>query len=323
MTRKMKLLIGYDGSDCAEASLDDLQRAGLPADAEALVMTVAEIWLPPPPPSSYEILEEAREVQVPADLKRVYSRESVAVKEAAALAERARERISTNFPAWTVTSEASCGSPAWELVFKSDQWQPDLLVVGSHGRSVITRLVLGSVSQRVLAEARCSVRIARGRVEEPDYCARIIVGIDGSEASQLAAREVANRNWPAGSEIRLVVVDDPMTPTFVGRLIPPLAETIADSNREDRRWVEGVLQRCVGLFHRPEIKVTTEICQGEPKRELVKLAEEWQADSIFVGSIGFSNRLERFVLGSVSAAVVARAHCSVEVVRPARQEAAK
>jgi len=35
----------------------------------------------------------------------------------------------------------------------------------------------------------------------------------------------------------------------------------------------------------------------------------------FVGSAGFSNRLERFVLGSVSAAVAARAHCSVEVVR--------
>jgi nucleotide-binding universal stress UspA family protein len=34
-----------------------------------------------------------------------------------------------------------------------------------------------------------------------------------------------------------------------------------------------------------------------------------------VGSAGFSNRLERFVLGSVSAAVAARAHCSVEIVR--------
>jgi len=39
-------------------------------------------------------------------------------------------------------------------------------------------------------------------------------------------------------------------------------------------------------------------------------------DCIFVGSAGFSNRLKRFVLGSVSAAVAARAHCSVEVVRP-------
>ena len=55
--------------------------------------------------------------------------------------------------------------------------------------------------------------------------------------------------------------------------------------------------------------------EGDPKRELCKAAEEWGADCIFVGSAGFSNRFERFVLGSVSAAVAARAHCSVEVVR--------
>ncbi|MGI8838883.1 MAG: universal stress protein [Pyrinomonadaceae bacterium] len=51
------------------------------------------------------------------------------------------------------------------------------------------------------------------------------------------------------------------------------------------------------------------------KRVLVEVAEEWGVDCIVVGSTGFSNRLERFVLSSVSAAVVARTHCSVEVAR--------
>jgi nucleotide-binding universal stress UspA family protein len=43
----MKILIGYDGSDCAEAALDDLRRAGLPETAEAHILSVAEVWLPP------------------------------------------------------------------------------------------------------------------------------------------------------------------------------------------------------------------------------------------------------------------------------------
>jgi len=60
----MKILIGYDGSDCAEAALDDLTRAGLPSRAEAIVLSVAEVWLPPPP-SSYEFLEGTTEVQIP------------------------------------------------------------------------------------------------------------------------------------------------------------------------------------------------------------------------------------------------------------------
>ena len=57
MEEKMKILIGYDGSASADAALDDLQQAGLPDECAALVMSVAEVWLPPPPPSSYEILE--------------------------------------------------------------------------------------------------------------------------------------------------------------------------------------------------------------------------------------------------------------------------
>jgi nucleotide-binding universal stress UspA family protein len=65
----MKILIGYDGSDCAEAALDDLRRAGLPETAEAHILSVAEVWLPPPPPSSYEIIEEARKATSPAELR--------------------------------------------------------------------------------------------------------------------------------------------------------------------------------------------------------------------------------------------------------------
>ena len=210
---------------------------------------------------------------------------------------------------------ASCGSAAWEVVFRADQWKPDLIVVGSHGRTALGRFVLGSVSQRVLTEARCPVRIARGRIEEPDSPVRIIVGIDGSLGSEEAVRAVAARTWPPNSEVKLIVVDDPLAPTLVGEIIPFVAETIEQTNAEGRAWAEKMLAESAALLTRTEIKVTTAIMQGDPKKELPKAAEEWGADCIFVGSAGFSNRFERFVLGSVSAAVAARAHCSVEVIR--------
>ncbi len=311
----MKILIAYDGSDCAEAALDDLQRAGLPLEAEAQVISVAEVWLPPPPPSSYEIVEEARQVKVPADLKRVYSKGCVAAKEALAMSERARDRVKTNFPGWKVSADSSCGSPAWEVTFRADQWKPDLVVVGSHGRTALGRFVLGSVSQRVLTEAKCSVRIARGRIEEPGSPVRIIVGIDGSPGSEEAVRAIAARKWPPNSEIKLILVDDPMVPTVVGKFIPPLMETINESNAEDWARDKETLARFAGMLTGIEIKVLTEIRLGDPKKELPQAAEEWGADCIFVGSTGFSNRFERFVLGSISSAVAARAHCSVEVVR--------
>jgi nucleotide-binding universal stress UspA family protein len=53
---------------------------------------------------------------------------------------------------------------------------------------------------------------------------------------------------------------------------------------------------------------------GEPKSLLIAEAKSWGADCIFMGARGMG-RIERFLLGGVSSAVAARAHCSVEVVR--------
>jgi nucleotide-binding universal stress UspA family protein len=311
----MKILIGYDGSECADAALDDLTQAGLPATGEVQVLSVAEVWLPPPPPSSLEILEEARHAQSPAELQRDFAKHCDAAKEALVYAERARDRIRAKFPNWKVSADSSCGSPAWELVAKADEWKPDLIVAGSHGRTALGRFVLGSVSQRVLTEARCSVRIARGRVEEPGSPVRIVVGTDGSPASDEAMRAVAARTWPARSEIKVVLVDDPLAPEFLGKIIPPLETMLEEDRQEERAWVEKISKRSLEILRSAGLKVSCVVREGDPKRELPKVAEEWGADCIFVGSAGFSNRLERFVLGSVSAAVAARSHCSVEVVR--------
>ena len=48
---KMRILIGYDGSESADAALDDLRRAGLPREVEALIVSVGEVVMPPPPTS--------------------------------------------------------------------------------------------------------------------------------------------------------------------------------------------------------------------------------------------------------------------------------
>ena len=311
----MKILIGYDGSECADAALDDLTQAGLPATGEVHILSVAEVWLPPPPPSSYEIIEEARNAESPADLQREFSRHCVAAKKALVLAERARDRVQMLFPNWKVSADSSCGSAAWELVANADKWNPDLIVVGSHGRTALGRFMLGSVSQRVLTEARCSVRIARGRVEEPKLPVRLIVGTDGSPASEEALRALAARNWPARSEVRVVMVDDPIAPDVLGKIIPPVGKMIEEDRQEERAWVEKISKSSLEILRESGIKISCVLREGDPKQELCKAADEWHADCIFVGSAGFSNRIERFVLGSVSAAVAARAHCTVEVVR--------
>lgn len=315
----MKLLIAYDGSACAEAALDDLTHAGLPPTGEALVVSVAEVWLPPPPPSALEIGEGVITEKRPIALERKYMAASQVVREAEARASKAASRFKSLFPDWTVQHEAVWGSPNWEIFSKAEDWQADLIVVGSHGRTALGRLILGSISQWLLTEARCSVRIARGKIDEPDFPVRLVVGIDGSQNANAAVEEIAERNWPEKSEVRVVVVDLLLDSTAAVEFILTATDAVEDDTDESdpsRKMAEAAVKqlRAKGLRAEAVVKF------GDPKQVLAQYAEEWRADCIFVGATGLTNRIERFLLGSVAAAVAARAHCSVEIVRSRKHE---
>jgi len=308
---RKKILIAYDGSESADAALYDLQRAGLPDEATALVVSVAESWFPPPPPSSYESVEPGfAEDTDPANLS-VNSPDLLL--EAQELAGKAAKRVQSNFPHWDVNAEPLYGSPASELLAKSDQWDPDLIVVGSHGRSAIGRLFLGSISHKLVTESTCSVRVGRP-LDNSDPGVRVLIGVDGSNGAAEAARAVAGRKWPKGTEIRFVAVYDPVTPTMAGLVIPRVVHWVDEENRETIQLALKTVEFLERQFRSNNLSTSHLIVAGEPKRVLLDEADRWRADCIFVGARGLS-RINRFLLGSVSAAVAARAHCSVEVIR--------
>jgi nucleotide-binding universal stress UspA family protein len=118
-----------------------------------------------------------------------------------------------------------------------------------------------------------------------------------------------------GSEARVIIVDDEMALSRVERLIPLVRDELEEINAEERSEAGQIVERAAEILRgNRNLDVTSKIETGNPKRVLVEEADKWGADSIFIGSTGFT-ALERFLLGSVSAAVAARAHCSVEVVR--------
>ena len=312
----MKLLIAYDGSDSANSALDDLTHAGLPATGEALVMTIAETWLPPPPPSVAEIVEMAAHAKGPLGLERKYMAASESVIAADKLARRAAERFQAIFPNWKVDHEAVWGSATYELFAKAEEFNADLILVGSHGRSAAGRFFLGSISQWLLNEAGCSVRIARGKLDEPDFPVRLIVGVDGSSNADLAVEQIAARHWPEKSEVRVVVADQPLEPTLAGDLIPMVGSIVDECNREEQARAQQLAEKSAQFLKAKGLRAEGVVKPGDPKRVLIEYAAEWRADCIFLGATGLSNRLERFLLGSVAGAVAARAHCSVEIVRP-------
>jgi nucleotide-binding universal stress UspA family protein len=298
----MKILIAYDGSHCADRALDDLSRAGLPQKAEAEVISVCERWLPPP--SSYEIAQTLAGAEVAAG--RAGEQTSRDVEAAYERAIQASRVVGSRFPDWAVSAHADCGSPASEIIKRAEECKADLIIVGAHGHSALGRFVLGSVSQSVVTEADCSVRVARGQASEKDSPIKIVIALDGSASSASAVRAVAGRNWAAGSAVRLVTSVDPR-------------QSYATESRDEYEFVYAHRDSAEAVLRGAGIEVTALIKEEDAKRLIVDEAARWEADAIFVGARGLG-RVGRLLLGSVSTAVVARAHCSVEVIRtrPAR-----
>ena len=153
---------------------------------------------------------------------------------------------------------------------------------------------------------------------------RILVPVDGSPFSEAAVIEVGSRPWPAGSEVRIVsAFQVPLTPTpEVWALPDQYFETLERAAREQARGIVDTAEAKVRSLLDKSVSVTGEILAGPPREAILDEADRWKADLIVMGSHGYG-AWQRFLLGSVSQAVVSHAKCSVEVVhsRPDEKEA--
>ena len=316
----MKILIGYDGSESADAALDDLKLAGLPGDSEALVISVADLLMSGP--STAEIVEAAlTSRRLAASLKQAQTHATRVIKEASEFASKAADVLRSQFPEWDVSSKVITGTPAWEMIDAANRWNADLVVVGSQGRSAIGRLFLGSVSKRLATDAGCSVRVARSDAKRKIRAPRIIIGVDGSPAAELAIHAVGQRVWEGGTEVRLVAVDDGTPPSArVSTFLPQATEMLNSYFQKRESRVRAMLEWAEGELGHIGLNTSVLMKKGDPSKVLIAEAHKWSADSIFVGTRDFDSAFERFRLGSVSTAVVTSAHCSVEIVRPLNEQ---
>ncbi|MBK8915144.1 MAG: universal stress protein [Phycisphaerales bacterium] len=232
----MRILVAVDGSSQADAMLSGLRRAGLPGDCEATVLSVADVWLPG---AGSEAVAQASGQDQAASFPRVRQLAEQALADAREFAARACARLRSDFPGWRVSAETAADSPAWSIITTAERLGAELVAVGSHGRSALGRVLLGSVSLRVLDELRCTVRIGREPRQRPEI--RVIVAVDGSPDSDAAVKAVCGRRWPKGTSVRVVTAANwrlhnaPLT-AMIGPHLSPEA------------WGEGIAKRARSSF---------------------------------------------------------------------------
>src|SRR5690606_6050976 len=150
----------------------------------------------------------------------------------------------------------------------------------------------GSVSQNVLTHAPCSVRISRRR---PDGAAprsgngvRLIVGIDGSRHSAMAVSAVAARAWPAGTEVEVVAAVDLRLLSVLARAMPsawdaPWRKATPDDEAA-RAWACRAAAAVAEELRAAGLAAEAVVEEADPRQLLVREAEAWAADCIFVGA---------------------------------------
>ena len=293
----MKLLIAVDSAISTEILVGAVGARPWPDGTTAHVLSVV---------ADADVPEEVwrEEGYVKAAVRREMERRGEQIT--ALAVERLKE---VGIPAEVVVTR---GDPRHLIEFFARKWSSDLIFVRAHVRKDFAHWMLGSVARAVVTTAPCAVQIVRDPAEDRAHslgsARRVLLATDGSETSAAAARALAGRPWPEGSEFRVVSVEDPWA-------IKPAGVERGEQAQEAVRSAGQILVSA-GL------KAAGAVLSGNAKEIILEEARKWDADLIVVGSHG-RRGFKRLLLGSVSEAVAMNAHCSVVVVRDSARTSGK
>jgi len=145
---------------------------------------------------------------------------------------------------------------------------------------------------------------------------KVILALDDSTHSEYALESVMDRPWADGSEFLVFSVFEPFHPDFAGWDESAVHQAVRYGQSLEAR-VKSYVENCAHRLQEkmPEAIVTFEAVENSRIKEtIIQKAIDWDADLIIMGSHGRTG-LERFLLGSVSQAVISHAPCSVEIIK--------
>ncbi len=218
----------------------------------------------------------------------------------------------------TVETVIREGLPIYELLKLLREERPAIVVAGTRGLWAAKGLALGSVSQRLLQYAPCSVLLVPFKVK-PAKRFKILVATDGSPGAKEAARLVAGL-----PDIRQIMVFSAIRPLDQGDsagqgLSGAVSRSIrAEIIRNRRELARRAVEETAAILQGDGVSLKTRLALGHPAQAISKEAKRGRYDLLVVGSRGLTG-MTAIAMGSVSIAVAQAATCPVLVVKPSSQ----
>lgn len=287
-----KILCPIDFSPGADQALRLAVQLATRSNAE---LVISHTWFVPPLAYAGEWMLAGDVVQQMVD------------QDEAGLAMAVTEAVRLGAP--RVTSVLGNGAPGEQIVKAlADDPAFDLVVVGTHGRTGLSRVLLGSVAEYVVRHAPCSILAARSRLEDAPF-KNVLCPIDFSDRARQAVDLAATLVEPGGTGITLLHAIE--LPTSYGQE-PPLMDL---AEEVDRQTAE-VLDKWVGqVREKVRVPVSGQSCRGGAGGQVLRVLDQGHYDLVVMGSHGRTG-IRRVFLGSVAEKVVRHAPCPVLVARP-------
>jgi len=190
----------------------------------------------------------------------------------------------------------------------------DLIIMGTHGRRGLRRLLLGSVAEEVVRLAPCPVLTVpeASDVTDAGQIKSILVPIDFSEHARLALTRANELATGYGAEIHVLhVVDEVVYPDFYPPVMPA-GESITDELRDQS--IDRMKELISDLIPPPGSEAKIHVRAGRAAHAITDFAAELGADLLVIASHGLTG-VSHMLLGSVTELVVRRAHCPVFTIK--------
>jgi nucleotide-binding universal stress UspA family protein len=287
----MRIVVGVDGSPCSTSSVQALAHFTPPEE----LTLVHALHLPD---FSYPMItpELRTEAQIAV--------EALLRQEGEAILDEAQTHLPADSP--HVHRVHQIGHPVDVIIETARTALSNLIMLGARGLGPVKELILGSISHRVMMHAPCSTMIIKAPLTQ---LRKILLPIEGREDAEAALQFLALQPFRPPVEVEVFAVwPQPRLawPTTVGQSDLLEIQAIEEARERMKSLTDRLIQMNV-------------LCQanvgiGDPAFAILEQAKASQSDLIMMGTHGRGG-LSRFLMGSVSHAVLHQASCAILIVR--------